>query len=61
MARCNAFDIDVLPENFHISNDGYNLYAGDILKIAKYGAEEDSEGKLKSEKRVFISVEELLS
>lgn len=61
MARCKTFDIDVLPENFHLQDGGYNLYAGDIVKIETYSSEEDAAGKLKVENRLQISSEVLIS
>lgn len=59
--RCKQFDIDVLPENFHMQEGGYNLYTGDITKIEIYDSVEDAEGKLKEESRKEVSTEELLA
>ena len=56
MARCKEFDIDVLPEDFYLSDDGYNLYAGDISKIESYSSEEDSNKKLVREWREEIKL-----
>lgn len=60
MVRCRQFGIDVLPENFHLQDGGYNLYAGDITKIEVYEAVEDSERKLVEEYRKQVSAEELM-
>ena len=59
-ARCNEFGIDVLPDDFHLQEGGYNLYVGDIVKIEVYGAVEDAEGKLVKETRRQVSAKELL-
>ena len=61
IARCEQFGIDVLPENFHLQDGGYNLYAGDITKIEIYDFSEDAEGKLKEESRKVVTAKELLS
>ena len=58
---CLRFDIDVLPENFHLQEGGYNLYAGNITKIEVYNSQDDSEGKLQQESRQQISAKELLN
>lgn len=61
IARCKEFDIDVLPEKFHLQDGGYNLYAGDIAKVEVYDAVEDPDGKLKEESRREITAKELLA
>ena len=56
MARCKEFDIDVLPENFHLQDGGYKLYAGDIARIETYSSEEDSNKKLVREWREEVKL-----
>lgn len=59
-ARCDKFDIDVLPDNFHSANSDYRLFIGDVSKIEIYSSKEDKNNRLKQECRKEISAEELL-
>lgn len=54
------FNIDVLPDDYHLVEDGYKLFICDVAKIEVYTAEEDVNGHLIKETRKEVKAEDLL-
>ena len=59
--KCLDSENDALSRDFHLIEDGYKIFVGDITKIEMYHGQEDSEGHLVNETRKEISAEDLLN
>lgn len=58
--KCAETMNDALPPAFHLIEDGYRLYAGNITKIEVYHSVEDENGQIKRESRREIPAEEII-
>ncbi len=56
---CRHWEVDVLPNDYHTKEGGYNLYICDIQKLEAYSSKENSDGKLESESRKQITLKDL--